>query len=192
MSQESYLYCFSNECMPGIFRIGMTKKDINVKLNEANEYKEWKPPMLYKIEVAKKVKDPEDKYEKLKKILNKYRINQIQNFYKISLEEIIDIFNLIEGKIWNEEKKEISLCRDMSKCFKDKQAIRHIIGTNVWIGYYDKYSNKIKYQDKRYNSPSGFSADHYNHARKDRNSNSNGWKECECEIDGRWTSIFSL
>jgi hypothetical protein len=136
--------------MPGIFRIGMTKKDINVKLNEANEYKEWKPPMLYKIEVAKKVKDPEDKYEKLKKILNKYRINQIQNFYKISLEEITNIFDLIEGEIWNEEKKEISLCRDMSKCFKDKQQIRHIIGTNIWIGYYDKYSNKIKYQNKRY------------------------------------------
>lgn len=191
MSEEGYLYCFSNDCMPDVFNVGMTTRNPNIKLNEANEYEEWKPPMLYKIEVAKKVKDPEDKYEKLKKILNKYRINQIQNFYKITLEEITNIFDLIEGEIWNNEINNIH-CRDMSKCFKDKQQIRHIIGTNVWIGYYDKYSNKIKYQDKRYNSPSGFSADHYNHARKDRYSNSNGWKECECEIDGRWTSIFSL
>ena len=76
---------------------------------------------------------------------------------------------------------------------KDEYDISPVeIGNNVWIGYYDKNLNKIIYGNKHYNSPSGFSADHYNHARKDRNSNSNGWRECECEIDGRWTSIFSL
>lgn len=54
MSEEGYLYCFSNDCMPDVFNVGMTTRNPNIKLNEANEYEEWKPPMLYKIEVAKK------------------------------------------------------------------------------------------------------------------------------------------
>jgi len=189
MSEEGYLYCFSNDCMPDVFNVGMTTRNPNIKLNDANEHDNWRPPVPYKIQIVKKVKEPRDKNIKLQKVLNKYHIEQ--NFYKITLEEINNIFDLIEGEIWNNEINNIH-CRDMTKCFEDKQAIRHKIGNNVWIGYYDKNLNKIIYGNKHYNSPSGFSADHYNHARKDRNSNSNGWRECECEIDGRWTSIFSL
>ena len=53
-------------------------------------------------------------------------------------------------------------------------------------------SNKIKYGDKRYNSPSKFSSDHYHILRKDRDSNLNGWKECEYKVGDDWISIYSL
>ena len=97
--------------------------------------------------------------------------------------------------MWVEEniEEEIdNMCRDMSLCFKHKQEIRHVIGQSVWVGIYDKNINKIRCGGEIYDSPSGFSSYHYHIVRKDRNSNSNGWKECEYKVEDDWLSIYSL
>jgi len=51
-----YVYAFSNESMPGIFKIGMTERTPEKRLTEANGSDEFKPPLPYVIAIHKKVK----------------------------------------------------------------------------------------------------------------------------------------
>ena len=217
-----YLYCFSNESMPGILKIGMTERTPEIRLNEANSSDTWRPPTPYKIEFAKKVLNPKQKEATLHNLLSQYteRINPKREFFRVSLEEIKTFFELIDGDLWvklineedeedeeetEEDKEEIEednkaiisklpviKCRDMNKCFANGQRIRHTIGINkTWIGIYDSLKNGIMHDINFYKSLSGFAEMHYSRDRPDRIS-ANGWRECECEINGKWISTYNL
>ena len=98
-----YLYCFSNDSMPGILMIGSTDLPPDLKLEEANTYDSWKPPTPYKIEIAKRVMYPRQKKMTIYKILDQYtsgRVNKKQEFFYISLEEVKAFFELIDGDYW--------------------------------------------------------------------------------------------
>ena len=86
-----YVYAFSNESMPGIFKIGMTKRTIHDILNEANTDDEFLPPTPYMISHCIKV----DNYKKIKRtiinILSSKKVNG--DFFRISNEDLNDIFN---------------------------------------------------------------------------------------------------
>jgi hypothetical protein len=94
---EGYLYCFSNEYMPGILKIGYTKRSPIERLKEANSFS-WGLP-FFKLVIAKKVNDYKQKEKYLHKILtnNNTRICNQREFFRISCEEIIDYFNLMDG-----------------------------------------------------------------------------------------------
>jgi len=80
----------------------------------------------------------------------------------------------------------------MSVCFKPGQRIRHTIGINkTWIGIFEE-GKGIVHNGITYNSISGFAEKHYSIDRTDRVKSANGWKECECEVDGKWISTFNL
>ena len=220
---DGYLYCFSNESMPGILKIGMTERTPEIRLNEANSSDTWRPPTPYKIEFAKNVLNPKQKETTLHNLLSQYteRINPKREFFRVSLEEIKTFFELIDGVLWvklineeedeedeeetEEDKEEIEednkaiiskspviKCRDMNKCFTNGQRIRHTIGINkTWIGIYDSLKNGIMYDTNFYKSLSGFAEMHYSRDRPDRVS-ANGWRECECEVNGKWISTYNL
>jgi hypothetical protein len=80
--EEGYIYCFSNECMPGILKIGMTKLSPDARLAYANLPNTWKPPTPYKILYAKKVDEYKKKEIILHSLLAKYaiRINPRREF----------------------------------------------------------------------------------------------------------------
>jgi hypothetical protein len=83
-------------------------------------------------------------------------------------------------------------CRDMTKCFINGQRIRHTIGINkIWIGTYDSSKNGILHDGKTL-TLNKFAVSHFESERPDRVSNVNAWKECECEVDGKWISTYSL
>jgi hypothetical protein len=86
------------------------------------------------------------------------------------------------------------ISRDMTKCFSHGQRIRHTIGINkTWIGTYDSSKNAIIYDGKTYNSLSMFAKSHNKIEIPSRLSNTaNGWRECECEVDGVWVSTNSF
>ena len=168
---EGYLYCFSNESMEGIIKIGMTERTPDIRLNEANLSDTWRPPTPYKLEIAKKVSNPKQKEKIIHKLLTQYteRINPNREFFKISLEEIKVFFEIMDGEYWiepsNKDKEEnsdleeeyieeyneaedkiniVKNTRDIKKIFKNGQRIRHTIGINkTWIGIYDKINNTI-------------------------------------------------
>ena len=210
---HGYLYCFSNQSMPGILKVGMTERTPEIRLNEANSSDTWRPPTQYKIEFAKKVLNPKQKETTLHNLLSQYteRINPKREFFRVSSEEVKTFFDLIDGDLWvkdsekeeDEEEEEdnqstisnspVVKCRDMSKCFTNGQRIRHTIGINkTWIGIYDSSKNGIMYDTKFYKSLSGFAGMHYSIDRTDRVKSANGWKECECEVNGTWISTYNL
>ena len=209
---SGHIYCFSNPSMPGILKVGMTERTPEIRLIEANSSDTWKPPTPYKIVFAKKVLNPKQKETTLHTILSQYteRINPRREFFRVSQEEVKTLFDLIDGELWvenipeeeeeeDEDEEEVSTyvskkgSRDMTKCFTDGQSIRHTIGINkTWNGIYDSSKNGIICDTKFYKSLSGFAEMHYSIDRTDRVKSANGWKECECEVNGKWISTFNL
>lgn len=206
-----YLYCFSNQSMIGILNVGMTEKSPKDILNESNTFNTWRPPTPYKIEFAKKVYNPYEKKQKIHNALKEHRIHSDGEFFRVSPEEVRNLFDLPDGEMWNDDNDDddneddeeskpftnapgVRGCRDMTKCFKDGQLIRHIISMrkNTWIGIYNSSRNVIMYNNKEYESLSGFTGDHYRIVYPERGSNSNGWAECDYYIDGKWCSTFCI
>jgi len=193
---EGYLYCFSNESMPGIRNVGYTDRTPKQLLDEANSSNIWKPPIPYKIEFAKKIFNPKSKETTIYKIISQYTERINDDFFRISREEVMKSFDLIDGELWVEEiinKK----CRDIRECFTDGQSIRHIIDiNNIWVGIYDSSINAIVCNEKKYKgrtSPlNNFASSHYKIERKDRGYTVNAWSECECEVNGKWISTDNL
>ena len=216
---DGYIYCFSNQCMPGIHKVGMTERTPEIRLSEANASDTWRPPTPYKIEFAKKVSDASGKEKTLHTLLEQYteRINSRREFFRVSPEEVRKFFDLMDGEMWAETRKEeeeedeeedeedtssesaqrvkptgVKGCRDMAKCFTNGQRIRHTIGINkTWTGTYDSSNNGIVYDGKTL-TLNKFAVSHFESERPDRVSNVNAWKECECEVDGKWNSTYSL
>jgi hypothetical protein len=181
---EGYLYCFSNQSMPGIHKVSMTEQTPDLILNEANTW----TISSYRIVIAKKVLNPRQKESELHKLLSQYRVYPGRDFFRISPEEVKTFFELMDGDLWVKDP-----CRDMTKCFTHGQRIRHTIGFNkTWIGIYDSSKNGIMYDTKFYKSLSGFAETHYSIDRTDRVKSANGWKECKCEVNGKWISTYNL
>jgi hypothetical protein len=200
--------------MPDILKIGMTERTPEARLSEANASDTWRPPTPYKIEFAKKVSNVSQKEKILHTLLENYieRIHPRREFFRVSPEEVRKFFDLMDGEMWEEIRKEeeeededtssdsapqikvsgVKGCRDMIKCFTHGQRIRHTIGNNhTWIGIYDSYKNGIIYDDNTY-TLNKFAASHYETEKPERTSNVNAWKECECEVNGIWLSTYSL
>lgn len=196
---DGYIYCFSNTYMPGILKCGMTTRDPLDRLSEANNSGTWSPP-FFKLEFAKKVLNPGDKEKTLHLLLEQYteRITQKREFFKVSVDEMKIFFDLMDGKYYistdnnTDDKHENNIentlgCRDMKSCLYDGQKIRHKIGINrIWIGIYDKSENVIICNNIKYKSPSGFAGAHHN------GRSTNGWAECECEVNNEWISMYNL
>jgi len=193
---EGYIYCFSNESMPGIRNVGYTDRTPKQLLDEANSSNTWKPPMPYKIEFAKKIFNLKSKKTTIDKIISQYTERINHEFFRISREEVITSFDPIDGELWIEKiinKK----CRDIRECFTHGQRIRHFIDINKnWIGIYDSYINAIVCNEIKYQGDTSplnhFAKSHYEIERKDRVSNVNAWRECECEVNGKWISTYNL
>ena len=103
---KGYLYCMSNPSMPGIFKIGMTKRTPEIRLKEANSSDTWRPPTNYKIEFSQFVTNPKQKELQMHKILKRYfeRINEDREFFRAPIEDIKLFFDLMDTNIY--DKKE--------------------------------------------------------------------------------------
>jgi hypothetical protein len=101
---EGYIYCFANPSMPGIIKIGITKRtpeEILSEANAANTSDIWRPPTPYKIVIAKKVRNPFEKEKTLHTLMEQYpeNLDNLQpstGFFRITPEEVIKYFNLME------------------------------------------------------------------------------------------------
>ena len=93
------IYAFSNPCMPGILKVGMTKRNIEARLKEANGSDTWRPPLPYQIELAKFVSNYKQKEKDIHALFSHLgkRINPNKEFFETTLDEVKLIFNLIDG-----------------------------------------------------------------------------------------------
>lgn len=104
---DGYVYCFSNESMPGILKVGMTERTPTARLADANSSDTWRPPTPYKIEFAKKVTNPKNKETLLHGLLTRYtdRVNPKREFFRVSVEEVKQFFELMDGEWWIDTPK---------------------------------------------------------------------------------------
>jgi hypothetical protein len=109
-----YVYAFSNESMPGFIKIGMTERTPEERLAEANLPDTFKPPLPYVIEIQKKVNNCKETEKNIHALLSDKRVNPHREFFKITIEELKDVFNSIE------EDNQITTVLEKEKEFIDK------------------------------------------------------------------------
>ena len=197
------IYCFSNDTMPGVVKIGFTDRSPKERLKEANSCT-WAAPH-WKMCMAKRVIDGRHKEKLILNILAEYhhRIHPKRELFTVSLDTVRCLFDLTDGEMLENEDDEEDdeeiikkplRCRELSKVFTHGQRLRHVIGiTKILYAKYDASKNAIISEDGRiFRSLSEFSGSHYESERPDRSSSSNGWRECECETDDGWVSTYNL
>jgi len=90
--------------MPNILNIGITWMMPELRLKEINEMPGmWKPPTPYKCEFAKSVHNAGQKKEAIYKVLSQFRINPNYKFFRVSMEEVRTIFDLMDGDYWGSD-----------------------------------------------------------------------------------------
>jgi hypothetical protein len=133
---EGSVYCFSNESMPGILKIGMTEKTPEERLVHANSSSTWNPPTPYKYEFSKKVLNPRETERKIHNLLSIKRSNPKREFFTASVEEVNLIFDMIDGEyhqlIHKNDKKILKrqLEKD-KKCQLEEELIYNFISERV-------------------------------------------------------------
>lgn len=97
---SGYIYCFSNESMEGIYKIGFTTRTPLMRLKEANRGDTWSLSGKFHIEFAKEVDDCREKERKIHKHLSLVgeRVSDNREFFKISLEVVRSVFDLMDGR----------------------------------------------------------------------------------------------
>ena len=199
MSPEGYIYCLSNPAHPDIFKIGKTSDPEERRKTLSADTGVVFP---FKIEFAKKVKDPSSKESKIHSYLHSKRVNPKREFFREPIDQIKKLFDLVDGEYWNKNALETPrnttmCCRDMTKCFKDGQRIRYRYKGNYWIGRYDSSLGAIVYDGGSTTSLSTFAAEYIKKVNPPGGNREtyqvNGWDKCECECaDGSWISTAAL
>ena len=144
-----YLYCFSNPSMKGILKIGMTKRNPDERLKEANKSDTWKPPTDYELLYSVKCYEPEKKEKFLHKLLDEYRINKNREFFRVDEEKVNIIFKMLDIEEF-EDKYE---CRNNKiKTEKEKNMIlnwfdKNIIACEEFTTFDDLYDDWESYCD---------------------------------------------
>jgi hypothetical protein len=98
-----YIYCLSNPCMPGLYKVGMTKSKNRTPDTRAKELsRHTSTPLPFKVEFAKLVKNPEfvEKLIHNKLSVMSYRINPNREFFKVDIKTVEHVFDEFEGSEW--------------------------------------------------------------------------------------------
>jgi hypothetical protein len=99
---SGYIYCFSNDQIEDVYKIGRTTRDPITRLNEANNSGTWNitQQVTYKFEFAKRVNDCCAMEKNIHDILGSFdtRVYPNREFFKLSLTTIKKIFDIIEGE----------------------------------------------------------------------------------------------
>lgn len=104
-----YVYCFANDSMPGILKIGMTERSPEERLSEANAADTWRPPSPYYIVCSKKVNNPKEKEKKNHAFLKEERVQTNREFFRISVDKVVLLFDLMAECSCPESKKHIDV-----------------------------------------------------------------------------------
>ena len=109
--EHIYLYCISNEAMPGIFKVIISDLSPCMIMNQANRLDTWRPPNAYRIVFAKQVTNRIQSDHIIYTLLYEYteRLTQNGGFFRVDVETIKSFFDIIEGEFYiNTPYKEVN------------------------------------------------------------------------------------
>ena len=90
-----YVYVMSNPSMPQLYKIGFTSRAPEERIQEANQPNTWIPtPFVY--EFFKFVANPQQKETTIHKLLAKDRVNPNREFFRVDLEHVRLLFDLMD------------------------------------------------------------------------------------------------
>jgi hypothetical protein len=199
---EGYIYCLTNETMPGLVKIGEIHTEGRTPDDRARELYTTGIGMPFNIEFAKKVKNPAKAESRIHAFLSDKRLSSSREFFKTTAEFVRKLFDLIDGVWWvKPEVDEDSSCEGnvsrgnpMSAYFTDGLPIRHVVGSDsnkTRIGIYNSTTDRIIHDGVSYTSLSDFAIKHHRVYNVDRKS-AGGWAECDCQVNGEWVKALSL
>ena len=102
-----YVYCITNPSMPGLCKIGFTTRPAQERLQEANQPTTWIPtPFIY--EFFKYVVNPHQKEGVIHKILAKERVNPAREFFRVDVEKVRLLFDLMDAAVEPEVEDKVT------------------------------------------------------------------------------------
>ena len=119
---RGFVYCLSNEAMPGLYKIGYTE----YLEKRTMELQKSGVPYPFEIEFAKEVVNPFEKEQKIHEILVKERVSKNREFFKTEITKIKKLFELLDGTWY--EKQHININKKIGKY------VRKIFGGEIYYG----------------------------------------------------------
>jgi hypothetical protein len=86
---SGYVYCFSSASMPGIVKIGATRRDPSERLREANAAGTWRPPLPYELEGALRFVDAFAVERAIHVRLAPHRESPRREFFRVAPDEVM-------------------------------------------------------------------------------------------------------
>ncbi len=212
MADKGFVYCFSNQYIPGLLKIGLTKRTIAERLRDANS--ETYSPPFWICTLAKAVDNVviiEGQIHKLLEVFG-YRLTPKREFFSITVDKARAIFDLLPGTYYEEttatagisdqeelEQVQGSQKRDknLADYLNDGAQLKHNLANSTWYATYNVAKNCIINNDKNEEYPtlSAFARAHFLAEfpdRADEGRKRSGWSECYAFIDEEWRSMRTL
>lgn len=86
---KGFIYVLSNPSMDGIYKIGMTVRDVEQRVKELS--KSTSIPTPFNIEIVFHSDAPYEDEQRIHSLLSKFRISDSREFFKCELREIVNI-----------------------------------------------------------------------------------------------------
>ena len=100
---SGYIYCLSNESFKeDIFKIGFTTRNPFIRMKELFN---TSTPTEFKMVLCKEVNECSKTESVIHYLLKKNRIHKSREFFKIELDKVKNIFDMIEGEFIDDLKK---------------------------------------------------------------------------------------
>jgi len=92
-----YVYCLTNESMPGIVKIGMTMDDPEERARELSSV--TGVPTPFRVAISKRIVNPAMKETAVHDLLTAlgFRVNDRREFFKCSLQIVGHLFAVMDG-----------------------------------------------------------------------------------------------
>ncbi len=120
MSKEGIIYVISNPAMPDMVKIGKTD-NLERRIKELSSPSGI--PLSFECVVAKNVKDVDFAEKKLHEAFASRRINVKREFFKIDQDELISLFELLDGDYVSVSKDEIFESKEEKVAFEKQSKI---------------------------------------------------------------------
>ena len=98
-----WVYGFASPSMPGVIKIGATRRELAERLAEANASDTWRPPHAYVVACAAEVTDPFACERAIHTLLAARRVNHRAEFFEITADEASALFSLLAPASRNEQ-----------------------------------------------------------------------------------------